>query len=163
MRYFFANLLAHFLLLVILISLVVLFTNRNIRRKTIHGIMFLLPVFLSIVTVFDVFVFTGPRLLDINDVLNKSYQSYTGELESVSYFNNIIVVDGTTYYVNPLHVMPSPGEQVRVKYTRYGKFAVQIEIVQTVEVSSSTPAVSSSVLASASATESTSDTSAAAS
>lgn len=129
MKYFIFNLCLHSLVAIVLIVLVFVFATRNNKRKTKHVLTFFLPVIFAIFAVIDIVFYTGPRLLDISDMMSQKYSSHTGLIEEISYFNNSFVVDGKTYYVNPINELPSVGSTVKVKYTRYAGFAAELELV----------------------------------
>lgn len=133
MRYFIANLGAHLLMLFFLITLIIIFSKRNSARKNKFAFSFLLPTIFAVITITYVFLIVGPRLLDITDVINGTYQSYTGTLEKKSFFNNYVEVDGIRFYHNPLHEIPDVGESVRVLYTHNSDFTVSVECVEIVD------------------------------
>lgn len=130
MRYFIANLLAHFGVILVLITLLIVFSKRNKARKNRYAFSYLLPTFFAIITILYLGFIVGPRLLDITDVINGTYQSYTGTLEEKSFFNNYVVVDGYRFYHNPLHEIPEIGDPVRVLYTHNSNFTVSVERVE---------------------------------
>ena len=138
MKYFIANLSAHFMLLIILIVLEIIFSNRNRKRKNKYAFTFLLPTVTAVMIIIYTWWIIGPRLLDITDVVAGTYQSYTGTLERKSFFNNYVVIDGQKYYYNPLHNIPDSGESVRVLYTHNSNFAMSVEPAPVVEVEENT-------------------------
>jgi len=137
MKYFIANLAVHAIVSLVFIILSVFFSNRNRKGKTKHPVAYFLPlVFCAVAVVYTVF-FTGPRLLDIAAVKSDNYYSYTGTLEDVSVFNNALVVDGERYYINPLRDVPEEGANVKVRYTRYGHYVVEVVVAEEMDVDSS--------------------------
>ena len=126
MNYFFANLATHGLLCIFLIVLMVIFTNRNFKRKTKHALTYFLPVLLLIIIGFDVFRYLAPRLFDINNVLGNVTYTYTGKVESVSAFKNYFVIDGKTYYINPMRGDVEVGSTIRIKYTPTSNYVIKI-------------------------------------
>jgi hypothetical protein len=137
MKYFIANLSVHTIVALIFIVLCVIFANRNKSGKTKHPIAYFLPiVFCALAVVYTVF-YTGPRLLDIAAVKSDNYFSYTGTLEDVSVFNNSLVVDGERYYINPLRNIPEEGANVKVRYTKYGHYVVEVVVAEEMDVDGS--------------------------
>ena len=126
MKYFFANLGAHVFLCIILIILMVIFTNRNFKRKTKHVLAYFLPVVLLLIFGFDVVRYLAPRLFDIDNVLNNVTYSHTGVVEEVSSFKNYIRIDGVNYYLNPLRNKVEPGSTVRIKYTPSANYIMDV-------------------------------------
>ena len=135
MRYYIVNLAVHVIISIAMIVTTVIFSNRNRKRKTRHVLTFFLPTVMAVVTVFYVFTITWPRLLDLSDVSTQNYYSYTGEVESVSSFNNTMTIDGELYYINPMRELPEVGSKVRIRYTRYSKYVISVEPIDEVDVS----------------------------
>ena len=137
MRYFIANLAVHTIVALVLVIFSVFFSNRNRKGKTKHPVAYFLPlVFCALAVLYTVF-FTAPRLLDIAAVKSDNYYSYTGTLEDVSVFNTSLVVDGERYYINPLRDIPEEGANVKVRYTRYGHYVVEVAVAEEMDVDSS--------------------------
>ena len=126
MKYYLANLGVHLLVTVILILILVITTNRNKRGECKRGIWYFLPLVISAVTVFYLLSYTAPRLLDLSYIIDSNYYSYTGKIEEISQFGNSVVIDGTTYYINPLRELPAPGTSVRIRYSRYSHYAIDV-------------------------------------
>ncbi|MBR6880909.1 MAG: hypothetical protein IKN14_07510 [Clostridiales bacterium] len=126
MKYYFANLAVHLLITIILIILIVITTNRNRKRKTKHTLTYFLPFMLTAVTIFHAYTCTAPRLLDIKGILEENFYSYSGTIEEVSALRNSVVIDGKSYYTSPLYDIPEVGTPVRIKYTKYGNYMVEI-------------------------------------
>ena len=137
MKYFIANLVAHSLVVLFLVLLMVLFTNRNHRKKTRHSLAFFLPLLLSGAIIYDMVFLTAPRFLDLSAVINQNYYSYTGTVEKIGYFNNYIVIDGKTYYINPLRDLPSEGTYVRVRYSGHSLYAIEVAPIEPTDVTDS--------------------------
>ena len=137
MKYFIANLSVHFVVTLLFIILVVIFANRNKRGQTKHSFTYFLPFLFSICTVVYLWFYTAPRLLDLTDVTSQNYYSYTGFVEEVSPVNNYIIVDGTTFYINPLRDLPETGSYVRVRYTTYSHYAIEVSFMEEVNVDDS--------------------------
>ena len=137
MKYYIANLAVHLAVTLIFIILLIVFSNRNKKRKTKYPVSYFIPTVLAIVIVAYVYGITGPRLLDLSDVASQDYYSYTGELESVSPLNNTMVIDGVTYYINPLRDIPEEGANVKVRYSRYGRYAVEVVVTEELNVADS--------------------------
>jgi len=126
MNYFFANLATHGAFCVVMIILMIIFTNRNFKRKTKHTLTYFLPVILLLIIGFDVFRYLAPRLFDINNVLGNVTYTYTGKVESISALRNYFVIDGKTYYVNPLRSDIEVGSTIRIKYTPTSNYVIKI-------------------------------------
>lgn len=137
MKYFIANLFVHVLVILILVVLIVIFANRNKRGQTKHSLTYFMPFLLALIAGFYVIKYTAPRLLDIPDVVSQNYYSYTGSVEEVSSFNNYIVIDGNVYYINPLRDLPEEGAYVRVRYTTYSNYAIEVSSAEEVNVDDS--------------------------
>jgi len=137
MKYYIANLIVHLIITLVLFIVVVVGTNRNKKRETKHTLTYFLPCIASIAMFFYVFMITGPRLLDLSDVVSQNYYSYTGVIEEVSSANNYLIVDGVRYYINPLRDIPEEGQTVRIRYTRYSKYSISVELVDIVDISES--------------------------
>ena len=126
MNYFFANLAGHCVFCGLLIILLVIFTNRNMKRKTKHSLTYFLPVILLIAIGFDIVRYVAPRLFDINNVLGSVTYTYTGNVEEISGLHNYFVVDGKKYYINPMRGDLELGSTVRIKYTPSSNYAMAV-------------------------------------
>lgn len=135
--YFIANLLVHLFVILALVVLIVICANRNKRGQTKHSLTYFMPFLLAIIAGFYVVKYTAPRLLDIPDVMSQNYYSYTGFVDEVAPLNNYIVIDGNVYYINPLRDLPEPGAYVRVRYTTYSKYAIEVSGAEEVNVDNS--------------------------
>ncbi len=135
MKYYIVNLAVHLAVTLIFIVLLIVFSNRNKKRKTKYPVSYFIPTVLAIVIVAYVYGITGPRLLDLSDVASQDYYSYTGEIDEISLFNNTLTVDGQEYYINPLRELPGVGEKVRIRYTRFSRYVISVEVVNELDVS----------------------------
>lgn len=135
MKYFIANLAIHVLFTLVLLVIVIVFSNRNRRRKTKYVVTYFVPTAMAVITAVYMFYITGPRLLDLSDVATQNYYSYTGEIDSISFFNNWLEIDGEIYYINPLRDLPREGSKVRIRYTRYCNYVISVESVEDLDVS----------------------------
>jgi hypothetical protein len=127
MKYFIVNLLIHLLIFSSFVALMLVFLKRNRKRKTRHGVSFLIPVFFSALAVVYMVFFTGPRILDIPNVVSSNYMMVTGVFESSSNMGNTIRVDGIDYCINPMAKLPSEGSLVRLKYTTYSRYIMEMQ------------------------------------
>lgn len=134
MKYYIANLLVHLVVTIVIFIVVVISTNRNKKRETKHALTYFLPLFASVVMFFYVFLYTGPRLLDLTDVVRQNYYSCTGVIEAVSPINNYLTIDGVRYYINPLRDIPEEGQTVRIRYTNYSKYSISVEVIDEVDI-----------------------------
>ncbi|MBO4243117.1 MAG: hypothetical protein IKT14_00545 [Clostridiales bacterium] len=137
MKYYLANLGVHIAVNLILTLIVIVSSDRNKRGQTKHALTYFLPFVVSIVTVLYMINFTAPRLLDLTDVTGQNYYSYTGTLEEISSMNNYFIIDGEKYYINPLRDIPEVGSLVKIRYTRYGKYVIEVTQSEEVNVSDS--------------------------
>ncbi|MBP3265871.1 MAG: hypothetical protein J6L84_02860 [Clostridiales bacterium] len=135
MKYYIANLAVHVVVTLIMIVSVIVFSNRNRKRKVRYVATYFLPTALAVVTAFYMFYITGPRLLDLSDVATQNYYSYTGVIEERSLLNNTLVIDGDTYYINPLRELPPEGSKVRIRFTRFCNYVISVESVETLDIS----------------------------
>lgn len=135
MKYYIANLAVHVVVTLIMIVSVIVFSNRNRKRKTRYVTTYFLPTALAVVTAFYMFYITGPRLLDLSDVATQNYYSYTGVIEERALLNNTLVIDGDTYYINPLRKLPPEGSKVRIRFTRFCNYVISVESVETLDIS----------------------------
>ncbi|MBR2522948.1 MAG: hypothetical protein IKE53_00745 [Clostridiales bacterium] len=126
MNYFFANLAAHGVACLILIVLLIIFTNRNFKRKTKYAVSYFIPVLLLIAFGVIVIRYMAPRIFDINNVIGDVTYSYTGRVESVSELNNYFVVDGVTYFIDPRRGDLEVGRIVKVRYTPSSNYAMSV-------------------------------------
>lgn len=131
MVYFFINLMLHgavslALLLVFLRSLRI-----NYERKNKKGLSYLLPFVLTVILLAQVISFTIPRLLDSVYVIKGSYQTVSGEVESIGFLNNTMRIDGKNYFYNPLSSTNKPleGDYLEISYARYSGFVLDMKRV----------------------------------
>ena len=134
MRYFLANLAVHIIVNVVLIVLIVVFSNRNRHGKTRYPVSYFIPTVLAVIVAIYAYNITWPRLLDLSDVASRNYYSYTGEVSGVSVLHNYIVIDGETYYINPTRNIPEAGSKVRIRYTRYGNYIIDVDPVDDLDI-----------------------------
>lgn len=134
MKYFIANLIFHCLVSVVLIILIIIFTGRNRKRRTRHPITYFLPFVLSAIAVAYTIKFTAPRLLDISDVMSGNYYSYTGQIGERAPLRNHIYIDDMNFYINPIWDTPEEGTPVRIRYTRYGQYIMEISDSEEVNI-----------------------------
>lgn len=129
MNYFLANFGAHIIVLAILLVALFITSNRTMRRKVKHTLTYFLPVVLCIAVFVDVVLVIAPRCFDLSVVIKGKFEQKTGVVEDVGYFNNTIVIDGVTYYVNPFRDIPKEGSTVEFKYTNESKYALAIVVI----------------------------------
>ena len=130
MSYFWANLGAHLLVSLILLLILLWSVKTTQHHRWKKGFLFLTPVVLMIILLVQMALCTIPRILDSTTVLRSTYHIKTGEIESVGSLGNTIVVDGTTYYVNPFSFEMETGDEVTVKYTPYAHYAYSLELYE---------------------------------
>ena len=135
MKYYIANLAVHVVVTLIMIVAVIVFSNRNRKRKTRYVVSYFIPSVLAVITALYAFYITAPRLLDLSDVATQNYYSYTGVIDERSLLNNTLVIDGDTYYIYPLRELPDEGSKVRIRYTRFCNYVISVESVEEVDIS----------------------------
>lgn len=135
MKYFIVNLLIHVIIFAVLMFLTILFAERNRRRKTKHPLVYFFPCVFAVLAVLEMFALCGPRLLDVNNIIQDRYMNYTGILESVSFCHNSIKVDNETFYINPKADIPEVGSYIKVKYTDKAKYVMEMSAGSGTEVS----------------------------
>ena len=99
-------------------------TEQSVEKKTKHVVTYFFPIVFALVAVLDIVFCAAPRLLDINCLINSNYYYNTGTVDKIGFLKNYFVIDGTYYYVNPLHNNLNEGDTVRVKHTQYSGFTL---------------------------------------
>lgn len=128
MSYFWANLAGHLLISLILL-IIFLWTVKNTQHnRWKHGYLIFAQVVLVIILLVQMALCSIPRLLDTTTVLRSSYRMSSGTIESVSSFKDRVVIDGTSYYINPFSFELKVGDEVTVKYTPYAHYAYSLEL-----------------------------------
>ena len=123
----------HLLITGIFVMLTCIAAGRNRRKKTKYAIAYFFPIVFALAAILYIVHFTAPRLMDINSMINSNYYYNTGTVEKIGFIKNYFVVDGTYYYVNPLHNNLNEGDRVRVKHTQYSGFTVDWTLVTDTE------------------------------
>ena len=111
------------------VVLTCIFAGRNRRKKTKHVLTYFFPILFALVAIFDIVLYTAPRLMDINSMISSNYFYTTGAVEDVGFLKNYFVIGGDYYYMNPLHNTLNKGDTVRVKHTPYSLFTVEITTI----------------------------------
>ena len=126
MNYFIANLAAHIALVAVFAVLACICANRNRKNKTKHVVTYFFPVLFAAVAIALGCRYAGPRLFDIDSVLNEKYFSHSGVVTDVSPLKNYFEIDGEHYYMNPLRNKIEEGDEVRIRFTPYAKYVVDV-------------------------------------
>ena len=126
MRYFIVNLAVHLAVTILFVVLTSVRAGYNRRKKTKHVISYFFPIAFALIAIVDIVLYTAPRLMDINSLINSNYYYNTGAVENISFMRNYFVIDGDYYYINPLRNKLTEGDVVRVKHTPYSRFTVDI-------------------------------------
>ena len=126
MNYFIANLAAHIAVITVFVVLACICANRNRKNKTKHVVSYFLPVVFAAAAIIFGCRYAGPRLFDIDSVLNEKYFSHSGVVTDVSPFKNYFEIDGEHYYMNPLRNQIEEGDEVRIRFTPYAKYVVDV-------------------------------------
>lgn len=129
MRYYIANLAFHIVIAACFVVLTCIFAARNRKHKTKYIVSYFFPIVFALAALVDIIVYTAPRLLDINGVVNNNYFYNTGTIEEISFLNNYFVIDGKYYYLNPMRNTLHEGDTVRVKHTQYSSYTVDWTII----------------------------------
>ncbi|MCR4558329.1 MAG: hypothetical protein K5779_10975 [Saccharofermentans sp.] len=126
MKYYFVNLAAHILVTALFVVLTCLFAGRNRRKKTKHIVTYFFPIAFALITIVDIVLYTAPRMMDINSMINSNYYYTSGTVENIGFMKNYFVLDGDYYYMNPLRNTLSEGDTVRVKHTPNSMFTIEV-------------------------------------
>ena len=126
MKYYFVNLAAHILVTALFVVLTCLFAGRNRRKKTKHIVTYFFPIAFALITIVDIVLYTAPRMMDINSMINSNYYYTSGTVETIGFMKNYFVLDGDYYYMNPLRNTLSEGDTVRVKHTPNSMFTIEV-------------------------------------
>ena len=126
MNYFIANLAAHIVIVIFFAILACICANRNRKNKTKHVVSFFFPVIFAIIAIFFGCRYAGPKLFDLSSVLNEKYFTHSGTVTSVSPLKNYFEIDGDNYYMNPLRNKIEEGDDVRIRFTPYAKYVVDV-------------------------------------
>jgi hypothetical protein len=128
MPYYFINLTLHLMISCGILFLILVSIRQNKTRKTKRGFLFLLPVLLTLIFLFQSASFTIPRALDMIYVLKNNYRTIDGVVTDVGYLNNTMMIDDQTYYFNPFLYKPEEGDQLTVLYTPYARFVGEVKL-----------------------------------
>ncbi len=102
------------------------FAGRNRRKKTKHVLSYFFPIVFALVAIIDISLYTAPRLMDVNSMINNNFFYTTGSVDSIGIMRNYFVIDGKYYYLNPIHNTLKVNDVVRVAHTPYSSFTVDI-------------------------------------
>ena len=116
----------HLVITGIFVLLTCVAAGRNKNKKTNHVIFYFFPIIFALASVLYIVFYTAPRLMDINSLINSNYYYNSGTVEKIGFMKNYFVIDGEHYYLNPLHNKLVEGDNVRVKYTPYSSFTVEV-------------------------------------
>ena len=126
MKYYFVNLAAHLLVTAVFVVLTCLFAGRNRRKKTKHIVTYFFPIAFALIAIVDIVLYTAPRMMDINSMINSNYFYTSGTVEDIGFMKNYFVLDGDYYYMNPLRNTLAEGDVVRVKHTPNSFFTIEV-------------------------------------
>ena len=126
MKYYFVNLAAHILVTAFFVVLTCLFAGRNRRKKTKHIVTYFFPIAFALIAIVDIVLYTAPRMMDINSMINSNYFYTSGTVEDIGFMKNYFVLDGDYYYMNPLRNTLVEGDVVRVKHTPNSFFTIEV-------------------------------------
>ena len=126
MRYFIVNLAVHLMITAMFSVLTCVFAGRNRRKKTKHILSYFFPIAFALVAIIDISLYTAPRLMDVNSMINNNFFYTTGSVDRIGIMRNYFVIDGKYYYLNPIHNTLKVNDVVRVAHTPYSSFTVDI-------------------------------------
>ena len=130
MNYFIANLAGHIVIVIFFAILACICANRNRKNKTKHVVTYFFPVLFAVLAIFFGCRYAGPKLFDISSVLNEKYFTHSGEVTYVSPMKNYFGIDGENYYMNPLRNEIEEGDEVRIRFTPYAKYVVDVTFLE---------------------------------
>lgn len=125
--YYFINLSLHFLISLTLMLIFLHFAKKNQLRKNKRGISFLLPSLFAVIFLVQVMTFTVPRILDSVNIVKADYRTVTGQVESVRFLNHALVINGKTFYYNPLIYKPKVDDELKISYTPRAGYIADLE------------------------------------
>jgi len=120
----------HLLITGVFVMLTCIAAGRNRRKKTKYAISYFFPIVFALAAITYIVLYTAPRLMDINSMINGNYYYNTGTVEKIGFMKNYFVIDGQHYFLNPIHNSLQEGETVRVKHTPYSSFTVEIKKIE---------------------------------
>lgn len=127
MFYFAINLIVHLIITCFLVLFILRFAKANKQRKNTRGISFLLPLVFSVIFFLHAVTNTFPKLADSIPVFTETYQPLKeGEVESISLFNNSLVIDGIKYFYNPFAHKPEKGDVLQIYSTQHSHYIVKL-------------------------------------
>ena len=130
MRYFFVNMAVHVLITCVFVMLTCIAAGRNRRKKTKYIVSYFLPIVLSLAAITHIVLYTAPRLMDINSMINSNYYYTSGTVEKIGFMKNYFVINGNSYFLNPLRNSLVEGDNIRVKHTQFSSFTVEITKIE---------------------------------
>ena len=130
MRYFIVNLAVHLVVTAIFVAFTCICAGRNKAKKTKHVVTYFFPIAFALIAIIDIVMYTAPRLMDINSLINSNYYYNSGTVEKIGFAKNYFSINGEHYYLNPLHNKLVEGDTVRVKYTPYSSFTVEVTKIE---------------------------------
>ena len=120
----------HLLITGVFVMLTCIAAGRNRSKKTKYAISYFFPIVFALAAITYIVLYTAPRLMDINSMINGNYYYNTGTVEKIGFMKNYFVIDGQHYFLNPIHNSLQEGETVRVKHTPYSSFTVEIKKIE---------------------------------
>lgn len=105
--------------LILAISLFALLINRlqvNWTRQNKIGISFLLPVLITIVFIFVIYLDTQPKILDLINLIQGNTKTIEVQSEEIEVQGNNLIIDDQIYLVSPLSEKISDQKTYRFSY-----------------------------------------------
>ncbi len=127
MVYYFLNFAVHSLISLFLLFIMLHYVSVLRAHKAKRGFVFIFPVIITLVFLFQVTSSVIPRALDCIYILKSEYTVSVGTVQSVGYLNHSIVVGDETYYFNPFAFKPQKGDELIIKYTPNSRYAIDLE------------------------------------
>lgn len=129
MRYFIVNLAMHIFITCGFVLLTCIAAQNNKRKRTKHVVFYFLPIIFALMSVLYIVLYTAPRLMDVNSLINSNYYYNSGTVEKIGFMKNYFVIEGKHYYLNPLRNNLKEGDSIRVKHTLYSNFTVEVTMI----------------------------------
>ncbi|HHU53780.1 MAG TPA: hypothetical protein GXZ43_06895 [Clostridiaceae bacterium] len=116
--------------LTLAIALLVLLINRlqvNWTRQNKVGISFLLPVLITIILIFVIYLDTQPKVLDLINLFQGNTRTVEAKSEEIKVQGNNLIIDDQTLLISPLSEKISDQKIYRFSYLPNSKIVVYQE------------------------------------
>ncbi|NLJ71145.1 MAG: hypothetical protein GX328_06760 [Clostridiaceae bacterium] len=123
--------------LILAIALFALLINRlqvNWTRQNKIGISFLLPVLITIIFIFVVYLDTQPKILDLINLIQGNTKTIEVQSEEIKVQGNNLIIDDQIYLLSPLSEKISDQKTYRFSYLPNSKIIVYQEYDATLPI-----------------------------